>query len=101
MEDAKHLIEALKRDYTITFDWGAKKYIGLTIYWDYDKGQVHVHMPGYLDKAFLKFKHVHQAKNKTHPIPTSFPNMEPRPNMQSLRMNPPSFIKRKQNMSRL
>ena len=58
MEDAQHLIEALKQNYTITIDWGATKYIGLTFDWDYDKGQVHVHMPGYLDKAFLKFKYV-------------------------------------------
>jgi hypothetical protein len=45
MEDEKHLIEALKQYYMVTFDWGATKYIGLTIDWDYDKGQVHVHMP--------------------------------------------------------
>jgi hypothetical protein len=101
MEDAQHLIEALKKDYTITIDWGATKYIGLTIDWDYDKGKVHVHMPGFLDKVFLKFKHVAPSKEQTHPIPTPFPNMEPRPNMQSPRTNPPSLIKRTQNMSRL
>jgi hypothetical protein len=42
MEDAHHLIEALKQKYTITINWGATKYIGLTFDWDYDKGQVHV-----------------------------------------------------------
>jgi hypothetical protein len=31
MEDAKHLIDALPKDYTITVDWDATKYIGLTI----------------------------------------------------------------------
>jgi hypothetical protein len=101
MEDVQHLIEALKQDYTITIDWGATKYIGLTIYWGYDKGQVHVHMPGYLDKVFLKFKHVAPSKKQTHPIPMPFPNIESRPNMQSPRMNSPSLIKRTQNMSRL
>ncbi len=94
MEDAKHLIEALNKDYTITIDWGATKYIRLTIDWDYDNGQVHVYMPGYLGKAFLKFKHISPSKNKTHPIPMSFPNMEPRPNTPSPRVNPPSLIKR-------
>jgi hypothetical protein len=54
MEDAQHLIEALKQNYTITIDWGVTKYIRLTFDWDYNKGQVHVHMPGYLDKVFLK-----------------------------------------------
>ena len=73
MKDAQHLIEALKKDYMITIDWGVTKYIGLTIDWDYDKGQVHVHMPGYLDKVFLKFKHVAPSKKQnsphTHTIP--------------------------------
>jgi hypothetical protein len=69
MKDAKHLIEALKKDCMITIDWGATKYIGLTIDWDYDKGQVHVHMPGYLDKAFLKFKHVAPSKKQNSPHP--------------------------------
>jgi hypothetical protein len=35
MDDAKHLINALQKDYTITVDWDATKYIGLTIKWDY------------------------------------------------------------------
>jgi hypothetical protein len=33
--DATHLIEALKREYTITVDKEATKYIGLTVEWDY------------------------------------------------------------------
>jgi hypothetical protein len=73
MEDAKHLIEALKKDYTITINWGATKYIGLTIDWDYDKGQVHVHIPGYLDKAFLKFKHGSPSKKQNSPHPHAIP----------------------------
>jgi hypothetical protein len=31
LEDAQHLIDALKKDYTITINWDATKYIGLTI----------------------------------------------------------------------
>ncbi len=31
MEDAHHLFNALKQDYTITIDWGATKYTGLTL----------------------------------------------------------------------
>jgi hypothetical protein len=34
MEDAPHLINALKKDYTITIDWDATKCIGLTLKWD-------------------------------------------------------------------
>jgi hypothetical protein len=53
LEDAQHLIKALKKDYIITVDWDAKKYIRLTIEWDYVNRKVHVHMPGYLSKALL------------------------------------------------
>jgi hypothetical protein len=31
LDDVKHLIDALKKDYVITIDWNAAKYIGLTI----------------------------------------------------------------------
>ncbi len=45
--DADHLINVLKKDYTITVDRKATKYIGLTIEWDYENGKVHMYMPGY------------------------------------------------------
>ncbi len=51
--DATHLIEAIKRDYTITVNREATKYIGLTIEWDYKNGKVHTHVPGYLGKAMI------------------------------------------------
>ncbi len=73
MEDSKHLIESLEKDYIITIDWGVTKYIGFTIDWDYDKGQVHVHMSGYLDKVFLKFKHVAPCKKQNSPHPHAIP----------------------------
>ncbi len=69
LEDAQHLINALKKDYTITVDWDATKYIGLTIEWDYAKGKVHVHMPGYLPKALLQFNHPQPKKKQNSPYP--------------------------------
>ncbi len=56
-EDAQHLIDALEKDYTISTDWDATKYTGLTIHWDYAKRKVYMHMPGYLAKALQRFKH--------------------------------------------
>jgi hypothetical protein len=41
---ADHIINALKKYYTITVDNNAAKYIGLTIKWDYKNGKSpHVH----------------------------------------------------------
>ncbi len=101
MEDAQHLIETLKQDYTITIDWGATKYIGLTIDWDYNKGQVHVHMPGYLDKVFLKFKHVAPSKKQNSPHPHAIPQYGAKSQFAESQDKPPSLIKRTQSMSRL
>ena len=68
LDYAQHLIDALKKDYTITIDWNATKYIGLTIKWDYAKGKVHIHMPGYLPKALLRFNHPQPKKKRCTPI---------------------------------
>jgi hypothetical protein len=65
-EDAQHLINAIQKDYNIMIDWDATKYIGLTIEWDYANHKVHLHMPGYLDKALLRFKH-EMPKSKQNP----------------------------------
>ena len=50
-EHAKHLMNALKEDYEISENWHGEKYIGLTFDWDYDRGEVHISMPGYVAKA--------------------------------------------------
>jgi hypothetical protein len=72
-EDAQHLIDALEKDYTISTDWDATKYIGLTIDWDYEKRKVYIHMPGYLAKALQRFKHPtptnHQNSRQPHIAP--------------------------------
>ena len=66
-EDKKHIIDVLRKDYIITVDREATKYIGLTIYWDYVGGKVHIHMPGYLDKAMMRFKHDIPTKVQNSP----------------------------------
>ncbi|KAL7478288.1 hypothetical protein ACHAW6_004059 [Cyclotella cf. meneghiniana] len=49
-EHATYLIDILKENYTIK-DWDGKKYMGLTLDWGYWGKQVHLSMPGYVDKA--------------------------------------------------
>ena len=73
LDDAKHLIDALKKYYVITIDWNATKYIGLTIEWDYTKGKVHVHMPVYLPNALLQFNHLKPKKKQNLPHPHVIP----------------------------
>ena len=47
----------------MTVDTEATKYIGLTIDWEYKNRKAHLHMPGYLEKAFTTFKHDAPEKN--------------------------------------
>jgi hypothetical protein len=65
--DADHIINALKKYYTITVDKDAAKYIGLTIKWNYENGKVHIFMPGYLAKTMIRFKHETPTKIQNSP----------------------------------
>jgi hypothetical protein len=68
----KHLIYALEQKYTITVDMTGNLFCGVTLDWNYDKGEVKCSMPGAIPK-FLEKLH-HQAPTKKqfspHPAPT-------------------------------
>ncbi|KAL7488981.1 hypothetical protein ACHAW6_014748 [Cyclotella cf. meneghiniana] len=68
VENTMHLIESLKEYYTISEDWGGNKCIGLTLDWDYKGKQVHLSMPGYLDKALTCYGH-EKTKKKARSTP--------------------------------
>jgi hypothetical protein len=61
-DDANHIINALKKHYTITVDREATKSIGLTIELDYENSKVHMDMLGYLSKGMTGFKHEAPSK---------------------------------------
>jgi hypothetical protein len=50
-EHALHLKQTLTADYAVTTEWDGKRYIGITLDWDYKRRQVHLSMPGYIQKA--------------------------------------------------
>jgi hypothetical protein len=72
-EDTEHLLNALKKDYIATEDWEGTKYLGLTIEWNYENGQVHLWMPGYVSKALLRFEHKKPDKIQNSPHPHNIP----------------------------
>ncbi len=72
--DADHLINTIRKYYLMTVDEDATKYIGLTIQWDYTNRKAHIHMPGYLDKAFIRFNHEKPMKIQNSPHPHVPPN---------------------------
>ena len=66
-ENAVHLISILKQHYEISEDWTGNKYIGITFDWDYHHKQVHLSMPGYIEKAFQRFEHERPRRLQNSP----------------------------------
>ena len=67
LDNAQHLIHALKEKYTISEDWEAKLYIGISLKWDYSKQTVDLSMPGYVTAVLQRFRH--QLKNTRQSSP--------------------------------
>jgi hypothetical protein len=56
-ENAEHLLNCLRSQYTITTDWTGSLYCGLTLKWDYTKRIVDMSLPGYVARALHRFQH--------------------------------------------
>jgi hypothetical protein len=55
--DLDHLLHALQQHYKISTDLTGSTYIGLHIEWDYTNSTVDISMPGFIERALLRFKH--------------------------------------------
>ena len=73
-QHAEHLMQALQEEYTIKWEWEGKRYIGLTIDWDYEKKEVHISMPNYIKEALTRFHHTKPKRPQDQPHPHSPPN---------------------------
>jgi hypothetical protein len=72
--DIDHLIGVLSKDYVLKIDWTGSKYCGLTLTWAYDRHTVDISMPGYIQRALLRFAH------PTPTAPQHSPHAWARPN---------------------
>eukprot|EP00804_Cyclotella_cryptica_P025200 CCRYP_010319-RE/>CCRYP_010319-RE protein AED:0.37 eAED:0.32 QI:0/-1/0/1/-1/0/1/0/410 len=70
-EHAAHLINTLKGHYDISTDLEGRRYIGLTLHWDYRNRLVRLSMPGYCEKAGQRFHHPKPTKPQHHPYPSA------------------------------
>jgi hypothetical protein len=61
-DDVEQLIAMLEREYKCTIDWEGNRYVGLTLAGDYDKGTCDLSMPGYIQRALLRFEHPDPGK---------------------------------------
>jgi hypothetical protein len=51
------VLTCLQELYTVTTDWNATDYCGLSIPWDYPNKTVVISLPGYIDRALNRFQH--------------------------------------------
>ena len=86
-EHVLHFLQVLKQAYEVKEDWEGTRYLGMTIDWDYKKRDVHLSMPGYVEKALARSGHLqpkypqHQYTNTQFP-PTEQPYSMPRQRTQ-------------------
>ena len=97
-QDADHLINTIRKYYPMTVDEEATKYIGLTIKWDYINRKAHIHMPGYLDKAFVRFNHKKPMKIQNSPHPHVPPNYGAKTQYTAEEIDSPPTIKGRDNI---
>ena len=67
--DLEHLLAAIKSKYTTTVDLSGTLYCGLTLAWNYRQRHVDISMPGYIDRALTKFKHITASRPQHAPHP--------------------------------
>ena len=60
-KDVQHLLDTLRQVNTISTDWTASLYCGVTLDWDYETRTCDLSIPGYIEEALKIF---------IHPIPT-------------------------------
>ena len=68
-EHAKHLMSCLTQNYEVRHEWKGEKCINITLNWDYQRKQVHLSMPGYVDMALTQFNHPYPTKQQDLPYP--------------------------------
>jgi hypothetical protein len=87
-ENVMRLISILKEHYKISEDWSGRKYIGITLDWDYYNRRVHLSIPGYITKALQHFVHERPRRLQHSPHPHEAPTYGAK--VQYVELEPPS-----------
>ena len=64
--NADHFLPSPIKYYLVSTDWDGKNYLGLSINWDYEKGQINISTPDYITKDLAHFQHLKQKNHNTH-----------------------------------
>ncbi len=74
-EDIDHLIDSIKKTYTLTEDWMGNLYCGITLEWDYVNRHVGISMPNYIKKKLQEYGHIIPTRIHScpyHPEPKKY-----------------------------
>jgi hypothetical protein len=93
LEDAQHLIDALKKDYTITIDWVATYYIGLPLSGITQKERYTFTCPDTYQKPYYDSTIRNQRRSRTCHTHALHPNMELKSNTHQMPTTPPPLNK--------
>jgi hypothetical protein len=69
-EHALRLKQTLEENYKVALEWDRRRYIGITLDWDYKHRHVYLSMPGYIKKALKQFKH-RRCTKQHQPYPSA------------------------------
>ena len=72
-KDEQYLLDTLKKIYTISTDWEANTYCGVTLEWDYITRTCDLSMPGYGEKALQSINHSYPKRPQHSPYPWTQP----------------------------
>jgi hypothetical protein len=73
-QHADHLLATLRTQYKMTTDWDCRNYCGLTIKWDYEARTCDYSLPGYVERALLRFQHKTAKRPQHSPYAYQVPN---------------------------
>ena len=77
--DWEHLLHVLKLKYDITSDISGSLYCNLKLVWDYNKRQVDVSMPDYINKSLVKYSHITSSRPQHSPYQFTKPHYTSEP----------------------
>ena len=72
-EHAEHLVSVIDEHYDCKCEWDGRRYLGLTLDWDYEQRKIHLSMPDYIPDALKRFKHMKPKQPQLSPHPHTIP----------------------------
>jgi hypothetical protein len=75
MHNMDHLIDALKKHYTVAVNMTGSLFCRIQLTWNYVQGHVDCHMLGYINKALTKYQHPNRSLLKMLPTKRQQSNM--------------------------